>query len=184
MFQIFQKFCAKEEKRETLEVAEPGENDHQSHNEVAAMEHAPAVPQIVVEAPRVNGERDSIAVNTSLGGTDSEDTLVDDAAADRVKGHVRLPLESQPVSDRVRLLQESVKEHHSEDVTTEVGTETIQCHDRIQLYYSINICTCIATFPDVFCPDILQNTKVYKKQRIKVKSCAYYYLWVGGKVWE
>lgn len=132
----FSKFVRKKKKR-TLEVAEPGENDHQSHKEVAAMEHAPTVPQIVVEAPRVNGERDSIAVNTSLGGTDSEDTLVDDAAADRVKGHVRLPLESQPVSDRVRLLQESVKEHHSEDVTTEVGTESIQCHDHIQLYYTI-----------------------------------------------
>ena len=120
----FSKFARKKKKR-TVNFSEEDGNDHQTQDEIAAntMEHAPApvVPQIVVEAPRMNGERDSIAVNTSLGGTDSEDALVDEAAADRIKGHVRLPLESQSVSDRVRLLQEAVKEHHSEDITTEVS---------------------------------------------------------------
>ena len=80
---------------------------------------ATVLPQIVVETVHVNGERDSIAVNTSLGGTDSDDTVVDEPAAG--KGHVHLPLESVSVSDRVRLLQESVKEHHPDDIIAEVN---------------------------------------------------------------
>lgn len=76
------------------------------------------IPQVVVDSSHVNGDREegnSITVNTSLGGTDSEDTVVDEAAAEKIKGHVHLPLESLPVSDRVRLLQQSVREHHPDD---------------------------------------------------------------------
>ena len=80
---------------------------------------ATVLPQIMVEAVHINGERDSIAVNTSLGGTDSDDTIVDEPAAG--KGHVHLPLESVSVSDRVRRLQQSVKEHHPDDIITEVS---------------------------------------------------------------
>ena len=79
------------------------------------------VPQIVIENSHIIGERDSIAVNTSLGGTDSEDTLVDEAADHTIKGHVRLPLEAETVSERVRLLQQSVKEHHPDDIPPVVG---------------------------------------------------------------
>jgi hypothetical protein len=80
---------------------------------------ATVLPQIMVETVLINGERDSMAVNTSLGGTESDDTLVDEPAAG--KGHVHLPLESVSVSDRVRLLQESVKEHHPDDIIAEVS---------------------------------------------------------------
>lgn len=102
---------------------------NQTHNDVTCtVVTKPArvvVPQIVIESPHISGERDSIAVNTSLGGTtDSEETLVDEAAADKMKGHVRLPLESETVSDRVRLLQQSVKEHHPDDIVVEVNPIT------------------------------------------------------------
>lgn len=100
----------------------PHDSDtNQTHNDItAATKPAHVVPQIVIENPHVNAEQDSIAVNTSLGGTDSEETLVDEAAADKMKGHVRLPLEAETVSDRVRLLQKSVKEHHPDDIAAEV----------------------------------------------------------------
>ena len=108
----FSKFTRKNKK--TSQVAEkPADAQPQESTS------AKSVPAIVIEAVHINGERDSIAVNTSLGGTDSEDTMVDEAAAG--KGHVHLPLESVPVSDRVRMLQQSVKEHHPDDIIAEVS---------------------------------------------------------------
>ena len=105
----------------TNDVTPPHNDVTPIHNDVTDKTTTFVIPQIVVGTPRLNGERDSIAVNTSLGGTDSEDTLVDEAAADKIKGHVHLPLESLPVSDRVRLLQQSVQEHNPNDFVMEVS---------------------------------------------------------------
>ncbi len=103
---------------------------------------ATVLPQIMVETVLINGERDSMAVNTSLGGTESDDTLVDEPAAG--KGHVHLPLESVSVSDRVRLLQESVKEHHPDDILAEVS---ISIHNLCTLLklalIHLSHCTCL-----------------------------------------
>ena len=115
----FSKFTRKNKK--TSQVADqPADTQPQEFTTpVKPKPVATVLPQIVVEAVHVNGERDSIAVNTSLGGTDSDDTIIDEPAAG--KGHVHLPLESVSVSDRVRLLQQSVKEHHPDDIIAEVS---------------------------------------------------------------
>ena len=119
----FSKFTRKNKK--TSQVADqPAAAQPQEFTPPKPKPVATVLPQIVVEAVHVNGERDSIAVNTSLGGTDSDDTVVDEPAAG--KGHVHLPLESVPVSDRVRLLQESVKEHHPDDIIAEVSISHMQ----------------------------------------------------------
>lgn len=118
----FSKFARKNKKASKVADQPPADSQPQ---EVTPLPTKPkpvatVLPQIIVEAVHINGERDSVAVNTSLGGTDSDDTMVDETAA--CKGHVHLPLESVPVSDRVRLLQESVKEHHPDDIITEVSS--------------------------------------------------------------
>ena len=112
----FSKFTRKNKK--TAQVVEPDEvASFQPHDDTSPLPAA-VIPQIVVETIHVNGERDSIAVNTSLGGTDSDDTMIDETG----KGRVHLPLESESVSDQVRRLQQSVKEHHPDDIIAEVRT--------------------------------------------------------------
>lgn len=123
----FSKFTRKNKNKKTHQVADQPAVNSQTQEFTAPSISGPTkpkpvatvLPQIVVETVHINGEKDSIAVNTSLGGTDSDDTAVDEGAAG--KGHVHLPLESVSVSDRVRILQESVKEHHPDDIIAEVS---------------------------------------------------------------
>ena len=138
----FSKFTRKNKKTSSKVADQPTAAESQSQETTTTPPVKPkpvatVLPQIMVEAVIVNGERDSIAVNTSLGGTDSDDTVVDEPAEG--KGHVHLPLESVSVSDRVRLLQESVKEHHPDDIIAEVSISIhnniiILCHSGLLVY--------------------------------------------------
>ena len=138
----FSKFTRKNKKTSNKVADQPAATESQPEEITAtALPTKPkpvatVLPQIMVEAVLVNGERDSIAVNTSLGGTDSDDTVVDEPAAG--KGRVHLPLESVSVSDRVRLLQESVKEHHPDDIIAEVSISIhILCHSGLLVIINI-----------------------------------------------
>lgn len=119
----FSRFARKRKKTDKV-TDEPADGAAQPSQEFTPTKQRPVatvLPQVMIEAAHLNGERDSMAVNTSLGGTGSDDTVVDEEEAGE-KGHVRLPLETVRVSDRVRLLQESVKEHHPDDIVAQVST--------------------------------------------------------------